>query len=87
MIKVEESYLTNLKAFWSYVNSKRKKTEIPNYVSLDGVGASGEKNISNLFALYSKYFYKSFNPTLPPYKASETCAGSRNNGRGVVESN
>ena len=53
----EESCVTNHKAFWSYVNSKRKKTEIPIYVSLDGFGASQWErtflicliHISNLF--------------------------------------
>lgn len=47
----------NPKAFWSYVNSKRKSPAIPSIVSFNGCSRSDRSGICNLFADYFESVY------------------------------
>ena len=69
--KVENSLKTDLKSFWSFINSKKKKSEIPVSMYL---GIDKSENINencNLFAQYFKSFYSNMVLQLPPEAESE----------------
>jgi hypothetical protein len=54
--------------FWSYINSLRKVTALPEKMSLDGAVGMKGCEISNLFADFFSTVYKKYdNPVLPDY--------------------
>ena len=71
IIKVENSLKTDLKSFWSFINSKIKNSEIPvsMYLSIDKSENVNEN--CNLFAQYFKSIYSNAVLQLLPEMESE----------------
>ena len=65
---VESSIKYNLKSFWSFVKTKRRKLDIPSSVYLGNTETEEGDEIVELFARHFKSSFTRSNPIIPPLK-------------------